>query len=276
MTKNVVPTVPEGGNTKTPSVNPAKRWCFTLNNWTEDDFCSICSTIKAKCSIGVIGKEVGEQGTPHLQGYIEFKTKSRPKSKFKCSKIHWEKCKGNREQNVAYCEKDDDVWYHGLEPPYKVKIKDFYDWEKYVIDILAEEPNDRTINWIWEHKGNAGKTTFCKWVFQNYANVICLSGKASDMKNAVIEYQKDWGILPKVVLIDIPRSTNTDFLSYQGIEEIKNMFFYSGKYEGGMVCGKPPHMIIFANEAPNYEKCSRDRWKVVNLSPSHNSYDEEW
>lgn len=278
MTKNVVPTVPEGGNTKTPSVkkvNPAKRWCFTLNNWSKDDFCSICSTIKDKCSIGIIGKEIGEQGTPHLQGYIEFKTKARPKSKFECDKIHWEKCKGNREENITYCSKDDDVWYHGLEPPYKVEIKEFYKWETKIIEKLNEEPDDRTINWIWESNGCAGKTTFCKWVYLNYDNVIVLSGKAADMKNAIIEYKKTQGILPKIILIDIPRSTNTEFLSYQGIEEVKNMFFYSGKYEGGMVCGKPPHLFIFANEQPWTHKCSKDRWKIINVANSDSS-DDEW
>jgi hypothetical protein len=85
------------------------------------------------------------------------------------------------------------------------------------------------------------------------------------MKNCVLSYYETNNRLPKIVLIDIPRSTNTDFLSYQGIEEIKNMFFFSGKYEGGMVCGKPPHMFIFANEYPNTNKCSQDRWKIKNI-----------
>ena len=276
MNKIVVPTVPVGGNTKTPTVNPAKRWCFVLNNWNESEFCSICSKIKTLCSIGLIGKEVGENGTPHLQGYIEFKTKARPKSKFDNDRIHWDKCKGSREENITYCSKDGNVWYHGIDTPYKIDLKEFYDWETKIIEKLKEEPDDRTINWIWEPKGCAGKTTFCKWVYLNYDNVIVLSGKAADMKNAVMLYEKMEGVLPKIILIDIPRSTNTEFLSYQGIEEVKNMFFYSGKYEGGMVCGKPPHLFIFANERPNYEKCSKDRWKIINIEDlSDDSSDEE-
>lgn len=273
MTLKVVPTVPEGGNTISPSVkakpskkktiSPAKRWSFTLNNYTDEDFCSICSTIRAKCSIGIIGKEIGEEcGTPHLQGYLEFKSKTRPLTHFKTSKIHWEKSKGNRKDNITYCSKDGDVWYHGIQKPYTLTIDNFYDWENYVLDILKNEPDDRSIHWIWEQSGCAGKTTFCKYIFMNYENAIVLSGKASDMKNAIIDYQNTNSCLPKIVLIDIPRSTNTDFLSYQGIEEIKNMFFYSGKYEGGMVCGAPPHLFVFANEPPNKTKCSADRWRI--------------
>jgi len=275
----VVPVVPEGGNTITPSsfkvsvkkpkkkqtINPAKRWCFTLNNYSEEEFCSIVPIIRKMCSIGIIGKEVGESGTPHLQGYIEFKKKTRPLTHFKYSRIHWEKCKGNREENIEYCSKEGDVWRHGFDKPFTIDIDTFYEWENYVIDILKEEPNERHIHWIWEENGCAGKTTFCKWIFMHYKDVVVLSGKAADMKNCIIDFKNTNYRLPKIVLIDIPRSTNTDFLSYQGIEEIKNMFFYSGKYEGGMVCGRPPHLFIFANEYPNTEKCSLDRWKITGI-----------
>jgi hypothetical protein len=55
-------------------------------------------------------------------------------------------------------------------------------------------------------------------------------------------------------------------VSFQGLEEIKDMLFYSGKYEGGMVCGPCPHMCIFANEPPELEKFSSDRWKVFKIT----------
>jgi len=264
MFHSVPPCSKEGGNTKTPSStpNPAKRWCFVLNNYTEDEFCSICSKIKAMCSIGIIGKEIGEQGTPHLQGYFEFRKKTRPMTHFHNLRIHWEKCKGNRQSNIDYCSKDGDIWVHGIDKPFVQEISELYYWEQDIIDIISEEPDDRTINWYWDQDGCAGKTTFCKYIFTHFDGVVVLSGKASDMKNCIVQYKLTNNVLPKIVLIDIPRSTNTEFLSYQGIEEIKNMFFYSGKYEGGMVCGKPPHLFIFANESPKLSKCSLDRWNI--------------
>jgi len=54
-------------------------------------------------------------------------------------------------------------------------------------------------------------------------------------------------------------------MSYTGMEEIKDMFFYSGKYEGGMVCGRNPHVMVFANEPPDYDKMSANRWKVTEI-----------
>lgn len=46
-----------------------RAWCFTLNNYSEKEY----ETIKGvSCRYIVVGKEVGDSGTPHLQGYIEF------------------------------------------------------------------------------------------------------------------------------------------------------------------------------------------------------------
>ena len=110
--------------------------------------------------------------------------------------------------------------------------------------------------------GCRGKTTLQKYIYTHYKKCIVLSGKASDMKNGIIEYEKKNNILPEIVLINVPRSSK-DYISYTGIEEIKDMFFYSGKYEGGMVCGANPHVICFANDEPEREKMSADRWRIT-------------
>lgn len=90
---------------------------------------------------------------------------------------------------------------------------------------------------------------------------MVVSGKGSDMKNGIIQYKEKNGCLPKIILINVPR-TSIDFVSFTGIEEIKDMFFFSGKYEGGMVCGPSPHVYIFANNRPDTNKMSADRWNI--------------
>lgn len=97
--------------------------------------------------------------------------------------------------------------------------------------------------------------------------MVTLSGKGTDMKNGIVQYKANTHVLPSVVLINIPRS-KSGFLSYTGMEEIKDMYFYSGKYEGGMVCGPNPHVFVFANCEPDYEKMSEDRWKVHEIGSS--------
>lgn len=46
-------------------------WCFTLNNYTDEEIRRLESL---ECERLVVGKEVAPTtGTPHLQGYIRFK-----------------------------------------------------------------------------------------------------------------------------------------------------------------------------------------------------------
>ncbi len=250
---------------KQKQISPSKRWCFTLNNYTDEEISSIVPIFKEKCKIAFFSKEVGESGTPHLQGYLEFKTKSRPSSVFSLKRIHFEKSKGNCEENIAYCSKDNELFYRqGIPEPLKL-ITINKEWEKNIIEIINEEPNDRVINWFWERKGGIGKSSFTKYLCAKH-NALILSGKSADMKFGIVNYLKMHnGIAPKVIIFDIPRS-QLDYLSYTGIEEVKNGCFFSSKYESEMVLYNSPHIIVFANEEPTYHKLSSDRWNVVDLN----------
>lgn len=257
----------EEGNTKPPpqkQVSPSKRWCFTYNNYPSDWENEIVPKLKelGKYSIGV---EVGESGTPHLQGYIEFKVKCRPKN-ILSNKIHWEKCKGSKIENLNYTQKDG-IFVENFSNKYKCKIDKLFKWEEEIIKIISKSPDDRSIYWYWEPNGCAGKTTFQKYVFTHFEKVVILSGKGEDMKNGIVQYLKLNEYLPEIVLINIPRSQDK-FVSWAGIEQVKDMFFFCGKYEGGMVCGENPHVICFSNNTPETDpesgeyKISKDRLKI--------------
>lgn len=93
------------GNTKTKTrVNPSKYWCFTLNNYTMEHLEHLEHSLSK--DLYIIGKEVGESGTKHLQGYIEFHKRVRPVEHIGIKEIHWERTKGSREDNIRYCSKD--------------------------------------------------------------------------------------------------------------------------------------------------------------------------
>lgn len=266
--------VPLGeGNTKLlptvkKQISPSKKWCFTLNNYTDNELIVISSIVPQYCKIYIIGKEIGDSGTPHLQGYIEFITKKRPFNVFLIPRIHWEKARGTRHENFIYCSKDAEIFMqNGYSLPKEVKVLDknqLYEWQKELVNIILEEPDDRTIYWYWSSCGNIGKTTFCKYLTMKHG-AICLHGKGADCRNGIVDYKNTNGDTPRLIVYPIPRSYNSEYLSYESLENIKDMYFYSGKYEGGMICGNCPHLIVFSNEEPDYSKCSIDRWVVKNI-----------
>ena len=82
---------------------PAKKWVFTLNNPQPEE---IALVKDLECAHLVFGEEVGANGTPHLQGYINFRKAKRMTGLKKIlPRAHWEICKES-EAAINYCKKD--------------------------------------------------------------------------------------------------------------------------------------------------------------------------
>lgn len=251
--------------------NKQPQWCFTWHNYPEN-WEEMFIELRGLLVGYIVGQEICPQTLrPHLQGWIDFGPKRGRWSELKLPKeLHWEKAKGSPASNWTYCTKDDKAVVYGTgelarpEEPYSVELE-LCPWQSRLTTILKDEPDPRTVWWLWEPKGRAGKTLFQKWWCCNNQNTLVLSGKASDMKHGVITWINDTGRAPRVILCNIPRSTEEQYVSFTGLEEVKDMLFYSGKYEGGMVNQKPPHLVIFANWEPDTKKMSGDRWRVVRL-----------
>lgn len=101
-----------------PRISSAKRYCFTLNNYTEDEFQGIKNSVEALGEYGVIGEESGELGTPHLQGFVCFRKRvsfQTCKDRLN-SRCHVEVARGSPRQNREYCIKGGKYWEHGECP----------------------------------------------------------------------------------------------------------------------------------------------------------------
>lgn len=241
----------------------AKRWCFTWNNYPADWLAPMAPGLDG--STWCCGEEVGE-GTPHLQGYVEFVAKVRPVGyRGFPLEIHWEAARGDRAQNLRYCAKEGGRWHGNLK---KVREIKFIDpnlwWEQEILKIVDEDPDDRTIHWYWSTAGHVGKTAFTKYLVGRL-DAIILSGKGADVRNAICTYVKDKKTFPDICVFPIPKSHDEHYVSYEALENCKDMCFYSGKYEGGAVVGPCPHLIVLCNFAPDQAKLSSDRWHVVKI-----------
>lgn len=104
-----------------------KKFVFTLNNYTRDEEIAIRNFITLKAIFSVIGHEVGDEGTPHLQGYVSMATRVRFSTiKRRFPRIHLEKARGSDEQNLDYCTKQDKNPFIFGEPDKKPTRSDLH------------------------------------------------------------------------------------------------------------------------------------------------------
>lgn len=268
-------------SSQSKQISPAKKWCFTFNHYSEEHIPFLQERLKDHKYI--FKPEIGEENkTPHLQGYVCFKTKKRPLSEIPCSKIHWIKCNGSEQDNIDYiCKEETSAGpiYTNIELKQKLEDplegKKLYYWQDDIISIIKTKPDPRIIYWICEEKGNSGKTTLCKHLCQKY-NSLLLSGNSNDIKCGVTNFIEKHPAC-KVMLFHYTKDQQHK-VSYNALESIKDGIFFSGKYESGMVQYNIPHIFCFANFKPNIEKLSKDRWQIIELigKPSAPPLSEDW
>lgn len=94
-------------------MSQSKNWCFTLNNTHNfDDLNNI-----KNWSYMVAGREVGENGTPHLQCYVSYKSRVRFSTvKNQIPRAHIELMRGTPQEASLYCKKDGDYMEFGTLP----------------------------------------------------------------------------------------------------------------------------------------------------------------
>lgn len=257
-------TIPQPNTIKKKRSPQSDKWCFTFNNYTEEEHQQILSWCAEDPEVKeyVIGEEVGEQGTPHLQGYLRLTKRVRlPFWKKKYPKWHVEITK-DRKASIVYCSKDG-KYKTNLHVPKPIKlISPDRPWQLEILSILEGPIDDRKIYWYWEDIGGIGKTAFTKYLCVKHRAIV-LSGKRGDCFHQIAKVIEE-GEHPELIIFDIPRVAK-DYVSWEALEKVKDGLLFSGKYEGMQCIFNPPHVICFANQPPAYEKLSRDRWMVKEL-----------
>lgn len=312
-------------------------WTFTLNDPKPSDVILVKGLVGQRgIKYVCFGREIGELGRPHLQGYLQSTQKQMTRLLLAFDKKpHLERQKGDTGPNeqeiqreggepwtaVGYCMKDGDFFEAGVKEDLKptkqgqrmdlegamkavnegkselelyeghsetlarypkfierysqlVQEKNavealrgeyadwsLYAWQNALKTTLEGEPDPRKILWIWSTEGKMGKSGMALWLKLMMDACLLNPDKKADMTHCFAQKPK------RVVIFDCTRVTEKGSIgpSYSLAEMLKNGFIFSGKYNSREIVFKKPHVIFFANFAPDATVWSEDRYNVTKL-----------
>jgi len=285
------------------------NWVFTLNNYSDDDVARIQAGSDDIVYV-VAGREIGEGGTPHLQGFVRFKTKRRLAAvkSFVGERAHCE-CSRNLNASITYCKKDGDFFEVGQldrkpgsrtdldgfkeavasgmfdlrqireehsevyakytrfclqyiddhRPEREQEVFPLYPWQATLSEALKRDADSRTITFVVDLVGNKGKTWFAHYFCSLHKNCqVLLPGRKVDMAMTL-----DPDV--RVLFLDAPRSKNGEYIQYDFLEDVKNGYVFSSKYESRIKKLGKVHVVVLMNEQPDMTKLSLDRYNIINL-----------
>lgn len=287
----------------------AKNWTFTLNNPTPGDEQRL-QALGDPVVYLIAGREVGDSGTPHLQGYVSFSVRKRlAQVKTVLGNNPHVEVARNPNAAIEYCKKDGDFFEVGEAPTgsgarsdidaFKDDVKQgnhdlasireihsevyakyprfcqeyiqdnlpkkqieahpLRQWQQDLHSRLILEPDDRTIDFVVDVTGNSGKTWFAHYYAQLHEKTQVLQpGRKADMAYAL-------NAQLRVLFVDAPRSKQGEFLQYDFLEQCKDGYVFSTKYESRIKTLGKCHVVVLMNEQPDMHKLSLDRYNIINL-----------
>lgn len=252
-----------------------RRFCFTLNNYTEEDITRLRNW-KTSSKYMILGYEVAPTtGTPHIQGYVNFKNaKTFSSIKKSFPKIHLEPAKGTDEDNQKYCSKTTSYEEYG-EPLKQGKrsdidvvrdavkdgatIKELYEVvTSYQASKFAENYyrvyNERkrteppTVVWLYGSTG-CGKT---RWAYENYPELNSIQKEGIHFQGLEIDHE--------VVLLDDFRK---DFCKFHILLKLLDMYPMVVNIKYGQCQWRPKIIIITSPYHPEVVYNTREDVKQL-------------
>lgn len=240
---------------------------FTLNNYTDEQvaWCTSYSTLDNVTRM-TVSKEVGESGTPHLQGCITWRSN---KTLVACKKLlhaHWTKADSPDEAHAYPIKADSEVivqvnnkkrgWAKSLWATRRQtgeSIETLRPWQHKLYLEMLEDADDRKIIWYYDETGGSGKTTMARHMI-TMGGFYCENGKTADV---VYAYANQ-----RIIVVDIARSTKGR-VNYDVIEMLKDGMMFSAKWRSHTkIRNEPAHLVVMSNFLPDKSKMSMDRWDI--------------
>lgn len=249
-----------------------RNFCFTINNYITFH---AMEELKKISKFLIYGKEVGESGTPHLQGYCELLKRTRfNKIKAIIPTAHIEPRKGTSTQARDYCAKDGEFTEYGVlsKPGKRNDIEEVYFLAKDgASDIEIGEAHPRTYAKYYKAvdriRFNYARTDN---KFEKIEVLVIIGPSGSGKTKAAYATDPDLYRLSQgdqiwwdgyqaqeTVLID-------DFygwIKYGNLLQLLDGYKYQLPIKGGFTWKRWKRVIITSNESP-------EKWYTKGLTPA--------
>lgn len=280
----------------------SKTWCFTLNHpetspdgeikqhWRTSP--EAVKLLDLECQLLIIGFEVGESGTPHLQGFVTFKySKTLTAMKKINARAHWEIARAE-EQAANYALKDGDyekkdyrkqgarvdirlaidtLRAHGLK---RVKRDHPMEFLKYpsgfaALDVLNEEERDVApdVVWLWGNTGT-GKSHFANNIYP---------GRTRWWSGKDLRWWQGYRGEDIVILDDFRK----DFCKFHELLRILDKYPYKVEVKGShrelnskmiIITTIEPPLVMYADQGERLDQLTRRITKIIKATKSGDSW----
>lgn len=267
-----------------PREQPLYFWCFTVSlpiamrtltgiaEFRDEKVrTALEKVIRSVADKFVYQLECTKENNFHYQGYLHCQPKIRKRTLIKAFLAfpyvaYFSPCHDERALK-QYCMKTDSrvagPWadkpiYMGEDLPSQL-----WAWQATLKTMVQGDVHPRAIYWVYNKGGNVGKSLFCKYMAFHHDVVVLRYGDTKDLLNVVFKAQGK-----RCYFFDLTRTKPKTMSSedlYASIESIKDGHFTNTKYETGTVLMRKPHVVVFANDLPNFAALTGDRWRIFTI-----------
>lgn len=240
------------------------------------EFDTLKKWFKLHCKSWCFQKEKGDKsGYIHWQcrASLNDKTRNPPKPIKGCK---WTPTSNENKTNDFYVMKEDTR----IEGPWTDSDPDIFipiqyrniilkPWQQEILD--SRNINEfRKINYIYDEKGNIGKSTVAALGEILYNGIDCppINDCKELMQVMACECIDSDNRTPGIVFIDLPRAMDKDrlFGIFSAIEQIKKGKLYDTRYHYKKYWINSPQIWVFSNMMPDTNYLSADRWTFYKVS----------
>ena len=259
-------------------------WDFTIPNMNNKRE-KITKLLESTCKKWCFQLEKGEQtGHLHFQGRLSLKVRARESSVIKMFKdfngVHISLTSTENSKNMFYVTKAETreagPWQNVEEGDEAAFVRERfqetlkpYAWQQTIIDMIAEEPDSRVVNILYDPRGNIGKTHLFGWLddhgiitnipaMDNYQDVLaCVIAKLKETRKRAFDD-------PRCYIIDVPRQiARTDLGGFWfALERMKAGYVFDKRNNWKEAKMNEVHIWVVLSEIPDMRNLSMDRFHI--------------